>query len=138
MTPDDFPDDISSEEQEPEELESEELESEEQDTPEEEKRPSLVINIYSWATPIIALVMLVLGLFLGYAGRPWISEKIPALGGPTTPTPVAQAPTVQQTAAQQPSAADTEELMKYLVGQTKHFRGDANAPVTLIEFSDFQ
>jgi hypothetical protein len=31
-----------------------------------------------------------------------------------------------------------EQLMAYLVSNTTHFKGDPNAAVTIIEFSDYQ
>jgi hypothetical protein len=113
--------------------------------PEEEReeattsqRPALTINIQSWATPIVGLVMLAAGLLLGYFGRPLLTSD---------PTPVAQA-----TQAVAPSQGDQapnptvnpnlpqtrEELMSFLMQETKHFLGDPNAEVTIIEFSDFQ
>jgi protein-disulfide isomerase len=44
------------------------------------------------------------------------------------------------TSAHQPTMdpETRKQLMDYLVSNVKHFKGDANAPVTLIEFSDFQ
>ena len=81
----------------------------------------MTINIQSWATPVVGVVMLIVGLFGGYYGRSasdGISEQ--------AAVPSADA------------GAKDEELMAYLVSQTRHFKGDPNAPVTLIEFGDFQ
>jgi protein-disulfide isomerase len=36
------------------------------------------------------------------------------------------------------SVAQQQELMTAVVERTRHFHGDPNAPVTIIEFSDFQ
>jgi len=92
------------------------------------EKPAITISVQSWATPIVGLVMLVLGVFGGYAIRPMVD---------------AQSETPDVSLRQQPSqesagAAGNPQLMEYLVSQTRHFRGDADAPVTLIEFGDFQ
>jgi hypothetical protein len=105
----------------------------------EEMKPALVINIHSWATPIAGLVMLVVGLLAGYFLRP----LIPLPSGAATPVAAAATPT---TASDNPAAASAvteqpanlQELMAYLLPQVRHFKGDPAAPVTIIEFSDFQ
>lgn len=141
---DEFPQDIDSnpesppEESPPTELPPEAL-SQEALAPEEpeeqltvETKPALVINIHSWATPIIGIVMLLVGLAAGYFGRPFIAN----LNSSETAIPVQEQTSGQ--VSQEKSPASTPTLMEYLVGQTRHFMGDQNAPVTLIEFSDFQ
>lgn len=69
--------------------------------------------------------MLIIGLLSGYYGRPLVSGS-------------EEQAVVPQSIA--PSQADVgnEELMTYLVSQTRHFKGNPDAPVTLIEFGDFQ
>jgi hypothetical protein len=107
-------------------------------TPPQERGNALTINIQSWATPVVGALMLVLGLLGGYFLRPLLP-----FGEAETPTPVAAAPTAGS-ASSAPAAQGTtqpqnlQELMDYLIPQIKHFKGDPNAPVTLIEFSDFQ
>lgn len=108
--------------------------------PNEDVRPkspsALTINVQSWATPIIGLIMLVLGLLGGYFGRPLLAGT-PA--SPTAPTAVSQANPPQ--AAATPDAdqlARQQQMMQAVVAQTRHFQGDPNAPVTIIEFGDFQ
>jgi hypothetical protein len=94
-----------------------------------EPKPAFTINFYSWATPIVGLVMLLVGLAGGYFGRPLLS--------PEARQPEAQA-TVPAVSLPDEAPQSAEEMMDFLVGQVRHFKGDANAPVTIIEFSDFQ
>ena len=89
------------------------------------KQPAITISVQSWATPIVGVVMLIIGLFGGYYGRPLLGNN----GEPVT---------VPATIASAPTGGGNEEMMTYLVSQIRHFTGDANAPVTLIEFGDFQ
>jgi hypothetical protein len=114
-----------------------------QESPPEDKpksAPALVINVQTWATPIVGLVMLVVGLLAGYFIRPLIPTQEQA----ETPIAAAPAATIASTnsspdaasATQQP--ANLQQVMDLLIPQVKHFRGDPNAPVTFIEFSDFQ
>jgi hypothetical protein len=109
-------------------------------TGDEEKQasPAVVINLYSWATPIVGVIMLLLGAIGGYFAYPLVKSAFEASASPTQ---VASADIQSvQTEAPQPTVdpATRQQLMDYLVPQVKHFKGDANAPITLIEFSDFQ
>jgi hypothetical protein len=95
-------------------------------------RSAVVINIHSWATPIIGVVMLVIGLLGGYFGRPLITSTS------KTPTAVPTTISANPTAAVTSAAPDMAQVMADLIAQTRHFQGDANAPVTIIEISDYQ
>lgn len=99
-------------------------------SPEARKQPAVTITIQSWATPIVGVVMLVLGLLVGYYGRPFTRAEIQSEASVNSAPPVV-IPTADNSAAQQ-------QLMETVVAQTRHFRGDPNAPVTIIEFGDFQ
>jgi protein-disulfide isomerase len=81
-----------------------------------------------WVTAAIGAAMLVVGLFLGYVGR--------GSFGPEAVT--AKATQSAQAAMLQTQQASNQEIMDMLIKQTRHFRGEATAPVTIIEFSDFQ
>ncbi len=106
--------------------------------------PALTIHIQSWATPLVGVVMLVVGLLGGYLGHPWLA---PALSPTPTKlavevTSVPPSESSSSASAEQPvpedQAARQQQLMEMVLSQTRHFKGDQNAPVTLIEFSDFQ
>jgi len=92
------------------------------------KRPAITINVQSWATPIVGVVMLIVGLFGGYYGRPLVGD-----GGEQATVPQAIEP-----AQPQGLGSGNEELMDFLNSQVRHVTGDPDAPVTLIEFGDFQ
>ena len=95
--------------------------------------PALTINIQSWWTPIIGVGLLIVGLLAGYFARPLITPDVAGGTGGSSSVPT-------QEVAAQPTAdpAQRQQLMEFLVPQVRHFKGDANAPVTLIEFGDFQ
>lgn len=120
------PEEFESEQPLSDELKSEDLKSGKK-APEE--KTAITINIQSWATPIIALLMLVLGFFAGFYLRP---------GGTTAsqqPAAVAQVSTPEQP---QTDPATNEQLISFLQSQERHSLGDPNAPVTIYGFSDFQ
>jgi protein-disulfide isomerase len=124
------------------------LESQPEET-KKEKSPIMVINIYSWMTPVLAVVMLIIGLLVGYFIHPLPAAQV-AVVAPTsavTPTsavaavqPPAQIPQppVQQQAQPTMDPAVLKQIVANLVSKTRHFKGSPNAPVTMLEFSDFQ
>lgn len=128
--------------------EKEDDEFEEDESIELESRPTaLTINIQSWATPIVGIVMLVIGLVAGFYGRPLVDNKpeasaseassvasapTPTTGEASSPAGPPQPPNDEQLAARQ------QALMNTVLAQVRHFHGLENAPVTLVEFSDFQ
>lgn len=113
-------------------------------------------------TPLITLVIgLGLGFLAGFVGRPRLisAPQIPIATTPesvtqstpaVTPESVSQAtsPATSAETSVSPSPAATNDpatreatvrqIMDTLIAQTRHFRGDPNAPVTILEFSDFQ
>jgi len=97
---------------------------------EPQKQPAVTITIQSWATPIVWILMLVLCLLVGYYVRPLILNQAQSEASINSSAPVVL-PTEDNSAAQQ-------KLMETIVAQTRHFRGDPNAPLTIIEFADFQ
>jgi uncharacterized protein YneF (UPF0154 family) len=95
-----------------------------------------VLNFYSWWIPIVGVVMLLVGLVGGYFLRPLVPGTQTAEQPTENPSEVSSL----QTQAPQPTMdpETRKQLMDYLLPNVKHFKGDANAPVTLLEFSDFQ
>ena len=99
--------------------------------PQPEPRPAIVIGpiiFHSRTTPVIGLMMLAIGLMTGYWGRPMVGQTAVAEVRPTPAAP-AEAEAV---------AEGNDQIMQVVVADTRHFLGDPAAPVTLIEFSDFQ
>jgi flagellar basal body-associated protein FliL len=77
---------------------------------------------------LVGLVMLVAGALLGYIGRGEFGPEAQA----------AKATSAAQAVLAETQAAANANLMEYLTQNTRHFKGDPNAAVTIIEFSDFQ
>jgi protein-disulfide isomerase len=67
-----------------------------------------------------------LGLFAGYLVRPLISpQETEVATVPSLPSP-------------EPGQSGNQQVMSFLVEETRHYKGDPDAPVTIIEFSDFK
>jgi hypothetical protein len=103
----------------------------------EEEEPLDEPKSRAWLTPVLAIFMLVVGLLLGYTGRPIVQPLLAGSAGATQAagTQQAELPSVNPTLA---PGEPTPTLMEFLVSNTQHFKGDADAPVTMIEFSDYQ
>lgn len=102
-------------------------------------KPVLVINIFSWATPVAAMLMLVIGLVAGFYAYPLFEDRLGS--GNTVVIPTSAPDVVQQQATPTDAAAAATaqaSMMGFIVENTNHFIGDENAKVTIIEFSDFQ
>ena len=74
------------------------------------------------------MIGLVIVVLVGCASRPVTTPE------PLGPTPVT--PTV--TAGPSASSTASPTLMEVVAAETRHFVGDRDAPVTIIEFGDFQ
>ena len=92
-----------------------------------QKPPAITISIQSWTTPIVGVVMLVLGLLVGYYGRPLMLNQTQSVNS--------AAPVVLPAAD---NSATQEKVMETVLAKTRHFKGDPDAPITIIEFADFQ
>jgi hypothetical protein len=87
------------------------------------------IIVQSFSTPIVGAIMLIAGLLIGYFGRPLVTAQL-------APTPTA---TAIPAAAESDSQAESRALlMQSLIAKTDHFQGKEDAPVVMLEFSDFQ
>ncbi len=113
------------------------------------QKPALTIVVQSWWTPALAVIMLVVGLLVGYFGHSLLTktptpttEVIAAVTPPTAaPQNTQPSGTAGPTQTLDPTMAaitNQAQLMDYLIANTTHFQGDASAKVTLIEFSDYQ
>jgi hypothetical protein len=99
-----------------------------QDSQRGKNRPAVTIIFETWSIPIIGVLMLIIGAFAGYNLR--------LQSNPQT-NQSAVSPQLQRN-PQQSLGGDQEDLMEYVLSQVRHFRGDPDAPVTMIEFGDFQ
>jgi len=93
-----------------------------------EKEPGSQPLISGWQVPVLAVMMLVFGIAIGYLSRPALEARF---AGPTA--------TAADTAAASATgdSAELEALRVELQAQTRHYLGSEDAPVTLIEFGDF-
>ena len=126
-------------------MSEEEIDSNEpqESPPVEAARQALIINVQSWATPVVGILMLMVGLLAGYFVRPLFAAQmqqgISAANAPISSTETAdQALAVVSEATADAQAASMQQLMDTLMPQIRHIRGNPDAAVTLLEFSDFQ
>ena len=92
--------------------------------------------------------MLLAGLLLGYYWRPLVNSQAQVLGKPSASssgTGNSGANPASANLGANPSSTNpagspssTPTLMEFLISQTRHFKGDPNAPITIVEFSDYQ
>ena len=87
-------------------------------------------------TVLVGVVMLAIGLAAGYLGRPLVAPQSSDSGAVAS----ADSPNPSSGGQTNPSAGSQAQptLMDAVVAQTRHFKGDPNARVTIIEFGDFQ
>ena len=91
-------------------------------------------NNYSKVNPWMVSTLLLVGIIAGY-----FAGQLPfggAVGGTVTPEPAAGQP-----APEAPVVLSDEEydaLSDSLVDEDDHILGDSDAPITVVEFSDFQ
>ena len=80
----------------------------------------IVVRETNWlVTLTLGALLLLVGFGAGYASRPVLDPPAPAL---------------PQGAASSSAGAN---LLDLVTAQVRHFKGKANAPVTIIEYSDF-
>ena len=115
---DDFENAEREEEPEEEKFESEELEGEESSGG---SRSWLVIAL-------VGVAALLVGALLGYVGRGEFGPEAQA----------AKATEQAQAALVITQAAANANIMQMLSQETRHYKGDPSAAVTIIEFSDYQ
>jgi protein-disulfide isomerase len=101
------------------------------------EKPALTVVIQSWWTPALAVIMLVVGLLVGYFGRPLINQSSDN-GGSAQSTEQVAAGNSAVAATPTVDPAQIQQIMDSIVKQTTNFQGDPTATVTLIEFSDYQ
>jgi flagellar basal body-associated protein FliL len=123
-------DDVEKMDEEPEELQAEIAAIEEIEEEEEvEEEGSASGGGRSWLTiALVGVLMLLVGALLGYFGRGEFGPEAQA----------AKATEQAQVALAATQAAANADLMTYLADNARNFKGDPNAAVTIIEFSDFQ
>lgn len=96
-----------------------------------------VENSPIWMMLFIGLAMFLIGLAAGYFGRPLLAKEEntqQVADADTAPVSIPQADVPSPAEASQ----DAQEMMSFLIEETRHFQGNPDAPVTIIEFSDFQ
>jgi protein-disulfide isomerase len=95
--------------------------------------PGRPVASHSKLRPTLAAgaLMLCIGIVVGYFGRPLVTPQLLE----AAPAASAEALPPSNSSSGQPSAMT---LMDAVVAQTRHFKGNPDAPVTIIEFADFQ
>lgn len=113
-----------------------------------EETPQSTTNGSAAALGLIIAAAFLLGLALGFFGRPALIQDLPiqvvVTVVPNEPEAVQannqMTETEQSTSSttnQEVSTGPTPTIMDFVLSDARHFQGDNSAPVTIIEFSDF-
>ncbi len=97
---------------------------------------SVIIRSSPLTTVSVGLVMLLVGVLAGYFGRPLLAPQ--SLEPSSTAVAAVATPVAADNANPSASNPSQPSLMDGVIEQTRHFRGEPNAPITIIEFGDFQ
>lgn len=82
---------------------------------------------------------LMVGIVIGYLGRPLIESEARAPAAPVVAARVeSSAPTDAEAASSSADSGSSQTLLDSVIAATRHYKGDPDAPVTIIEFGDFQ
>lgn len=115
------------------------------------KQRTTVNDAFFWG--LVLAIMFLLGAAVGFMGRPLLIQDLPVEVAVTVipdaeGQSMAQANQSQnQTPAQSPASQLEEEanassatptIMDLVLSDARHIQGSADAPVTMIEFSDFK
>ena len=65
------------------------------------------------------------------------AESAPAAGAPSSAAPADSSP-VEAPQESEGTTLPTPTIMDFVLSDARHFQGDDNAPVTIVEFSDFK
>jgi protein-disulfide isomerase len=110
-------------------------------------------NTLFWVVGLVAV--LAVGLIVGYSYSQFktpVQVVVTATPGPETqavaqvePTQTSTQPAAEDTPTtsaatenSSTSASPTPDVMEFLLSDARHFQGSPDAPVTMIEFSDFK
>lgn len=105
---------------------------------EKARETEVVRRPVGWQIIVLLAVGLLVGIAIGLFAGPYLTGRLPTKDSPA-PAPAAVSPTASPTpTAGAPEDAARTNLMSVVVGATRHFRGTADAPVTVVEFGDFQ
>jgi protein-disulfide isomerase len=96
---------------------------------------------------MIGVLMLFIGLIVGSVGTAMVLSSQAEEGTATTGSADAESADAESAAANGESQAannaaggnaEQQAMMEQFIADTRHFKGDPDAPVTIIEFSDFR
>ncbi len=86
----------------------------------------------AWMAVVVTVITFFAGIAIGFLGRPvFVPDAVVVVTATPDATAVANA---QAT----PTPAGQGSIMDLVLADARHSQGDLNAPVTIVEFSDFK
>jgi hypothetical protein len=100
------------------------------------QKPALTIIVEEWMTPIVGIVMLIIGLVIGFIVRPFFTGVEAVV-----PQPSRTGQQVQQEPGNlflQNATRDPMGMMDNSAQLARHWLGNPAAPIRMVEFADYQ